>query len=278
MALVVVLLFQEENVSSFQFFHVVFKTVTTARTRIAADLRMNSNSNNNDIAVIVNGMPGLMALETAISCLDNGLNLLPFGFTGPNTDGTQIEVKGESRSLKVDLLKGPGIDGRNRAVETLKSLKQKYPRLVAIDYTHPSAVLNNLNCYVEANVDFVMGTTGGDPDTVRAAFARGSNTAVIAPNMAKQIVAVQAALLDMSRRYPNSFKGYQLTVTESHQSTKADTSGTAKALVTHMSTLIGAPFGFDEIVMLRDRESQVYLCILLCDLWCIISLLLSLFM
>jgi len=256
-ALVVVFL-SDVNVLSFQFSHVVFKTVTTARTRIAADLRMNSNNNNNDIAVIVNGMPGLMALETAISCLDNGLNLLPFGFTGPNTDGTQIEVKGESRSLKVDLLKGPGIDG-SRAVETLKSLKQKYPRLVAIDYTHPSAVLNNLNCYVEANVDFVMGTTGGDPDTVRAAFARGSNTAVIAPNMAKQIVAVQAALLDMSRRYPNSFKGYQLTVTESHQSTKADTSGTAKALVTHMSTLTGAPFGFDEIVMLRDRESQVYL-------------------
>lgn len=236
----------KEEVSSFQI-------SPTYKARKVTICQMISKS---DIAVIVNGMPGLMALETAKSCLDNGLNLLPFGLTGPSTDGTQMEVKGQSRTVKVDLSKGPGTDG-SRALETLKSLKQKYPNLVAIDYTHPSAVLNNLNCYVEAGVDFVMGTTGGDPEAVKTAFSKGSNTAVIAPNMAKQIVAVQAALLDMSKRYPNSFKNYKLTVTESHQSSKADTSGTAKALVTHMSTLIGAPFGFDEIVMLRDRESQV---------------------
>lgn len=100
-----------------------------------------------------------------------------------------------------------------------------------------------------------MGTTGGDPGKISEEFSKGSNIAVIAPNMAKQIVALQATLLQMSQRFPKSYEGYELTVhlqqymsenirsivttsfsphqlmiqvQESHQSTKADTSGTAK--------------------------------------------------
>ena len=64
---------------------------------------------------------------------------------------------------------------------------------------------------------------------LRSAEASGVY-AVIAPNMAKQIVALQAALEQMARDFPGSFDGYALSVAESHQSTKADTSGTAKAM------------------------------------------------
>lgn len=35
----------------------------------------------------------------------------------------------------------------------------------------------------------------------------------------------------MSDRFPGAFSGYTLTVTESHQASKLDTSGTAKAMV-----------------------------------------------
>ena len=42
--------------------------------------------------------------------------------------------------------------------------------------------------------------------------------------------ALQAALEGMAADFPGSFAGYTLTCDESHQSSKVDTSGTAKAL------------------------------------------------
>ena len=63
----------------------------------------------NEIHVMVNGMPGLMALETAKSCLDNGVNLIPVGFTGEGTANTNIFVQGREKSVTVDLLAGPGM-------------------------------------------------------------------------------------------------------------------------------------------------------------------------
>ena len=55
--------------------------------------------------------------------------------------------------------------------------------------------------------------------------------AVIAANMCKQIVALQTVLETISSEYPGAFSGYSLKVEESHQSRKADTSGTAKEMV-----------------------------------------------
>ena len=57
--------------------------------------------------------------------------------------------------------------------------------------------------------------------------------------MAKQIVALQAALEQMAEQFPGSFDGYKLRVVESHQSSKADTSGTAKAVSASLATLTG---------------------------------------
>lgn len=198
-----------------------------------------------DISVMVNGMPGKMALETAIVCLDRGYNVMPFGFTGPSEKFSKISVVGKTRSIEVELVKGPGLSVI--ASNVLQKLKEAYPNLVVIDYTHPSAVLNNLKCYKEENCDFVMGTTGEDAAEVKRIFDEGTNLAVIAPNMAKQIVALHASIISMAKRFPKSFKDYKLTVTESHQSTKADTSGTAKVLFlslyhTHFFCLSHLPF------------------------------------
>ena len=57
-----------------------------------------------------------------------------------------------------------------------------------------------------------QGTTGEDMNKVSNIFSHGTNYAVIAPNMAKQIVAMQATLQEMSKRFPNSFLDYKLTV------------------------------------------------------------------
>lgn len=82
--------------------------------------------------------------------------------------------------------------------------------------------------YVKHRTPFVMGTTGGDREKlVRDAEAAGVY-AVVAPQMGKQVVAFQAAMELLGESFPGAFAGYEMRVIESHQSTKRDTSGTAK--------------------------------------------------
>jgi 4-hydroxy-tetrahydrodipicolinate reductase len=60
----------------------------------------------------------------------------------------------------------------------------------------------------------------------------------------------------MAEQFPGAFAGYTLQVTESHQSSKVDTSGTAKAVISSFQKL-GLPFNLDQIEMVRDPEEQV---------------------
>lgn len=162
--------------------------------------------------IMINGLPGPMALETAISCLNRGYNIIPIGFTGGSGKVTEILVNGDTKSQLVQLIPGPGFND-NAETELIK-LKGLYKDILLVDYTHPSATLSNVQCYINCQCDFVMGTTGGDQQKLDELFSNENNkvTAVIAPNMGKQIVAMQAALLQMSKRFPKSFEGYQLQV------------------------------------------------------------------
>lgn len=66
-------------------------------------------------------------------------------------------------------------------------------------------------------------------------------------------------ILDTPPRLPvrfGAFKGYKLTVTESHQSSKVDTSGTAKAIVESFNEL-GCAFDISEVELVRDVPTQV---------------------
>lgn len=207
------------------------------------------------VEVMVNGLPGPMATEVAKACLDRGFKLIPVAFTGSGQPES-ITVEGTEKSQVVSLIPGPGVDD-SKPEETLNDLKKAHPNMVVVDYTHPSAVINNLKCYIDNDCEIVMGTTGVDNEEIADVFKRGKNYAVIAPNMAKQIVAVQSAVLEMSKRFPMSFANYKLTVTESHQSSKADTSGTAKAVVSHLATLNGENFNTEDIVKIRDKEGQL---------------------
>jgi 4-hydroxy-tetrahydrodipicolinate reductase len=82
-----------------------------------------------------------------------------------------------------------------------------------------------------------------------------SIAAVIAPNMAKQIVGFQAMMEHAANAYPNLFLGYTLEIKESHQQGKADTSGTAKAMVGYFNRL-GLSFTEADIVKERNPEQQ----------------------
>jgi 4-hydroxy-tetrahydrodipicolinate reductase len=193
--------------------------------------------------VMVNGFPGKMAIEVMQVVLDRGWELIPFSMTGAQS-GT-VEAPGE---VSVELLP-------KEKHGQLKEIKAKYPQIVVVDYTHPSAVNLNSELYAKLGVPFVMGTTGGDRKKLFEDVNNAKLAAVIAPNMGKPVVALQNMMEWMANEYPGVFEGSSLTVKESHQSTKADTSGTAKAIVSSFNKM-GLDFGEDEIKLVREEKAQ----------------------
>ena len=198
------------------------------------------------IKVMVNGLPGNMSTKAAEYILqDSQLKLLPYALTGAEIEAKETQIGSEA----VMLIKP---DERQQVIE---SIKKDEGAVICVDYTHPSAVNENAAFYCENGIPFVMGTTGGDRTRLVETVEKSDIAAVIAPNMAKQIVAFQAMMDYAAETFPDVFKGYGLEIKESHQKGKADTSGTAKAMIGYFNRL-GVPFVKDQIKMERDPEVQ----------------------
>jgi len=198
------------------------------------------------IKVMVNGLPGNLARKVAGYLLTDGrFELVPHSLTGPEIRESEDIIDG----LSVKLIQA---DQRDSQIE---QIKQSLGEFLSVDFTHPSAVNSNAEFYCRYGVPFVMGTTGGDRQKLEAMVASSSIAAVIAPNMAKQIVGFQAMMEYAADNFPDLFKGYSLEIKESHQQGKADTSGTAKAMVGYFKRL-GISFSADEIIRIRDPEVQ----------------------
>lgn len=211
-----------------------------------------------DIYVMVNGMPGPMATAAAEACLRKGLKLAPVAMTGPDVDPMTIIVFDATTETSAEVRLIPSSD-KDELVAAIGGLKASCGEksLLAIDYTHPSAVNANAEFYVEQKLPFVMGTTGGDREKLVDGVNEAKHFAVIAPNMAKQIVAMQAALQDLAVKFPGAFASYTMACTESHQKTKADTSGTAKAVIDSLRQLSDDDFTYDDIKMIRDDGDAI---------------------
>ena len=198
------------------------------------------------IPVMVNGLPGSMAFAVARHILaDNRFELVPCSLTGPEITETTAEVDGVAVTLLAPA-------GRSEALETMDVDAEK---IICVDFTHPSAVNENAVFYREKGLFFVMGTTGGDREKLVETVRSSSISAVIAPNMAKQIVGFQAMMAYAAENFPGLFDGYRLRVVESHQQGKADTSGTAKAVVDSFKQL-GIDFSVAQIEKERNPEVQ----------------------
>jgi len=199
------------------------------------------------IAVMVNGLPGKVAGVVARHVRsDPRFRLIPCSFTGPEIQETEVGVEGGEA---IRLIKP---DGREAA---LPELRRMHGSFLSVDYTHPTAVNANAEFYCRQRLPFVMGTTGGDRQKLEETVRRSDIAAVIAPNMAKQIVGFQAMMEFAAQTFPDLFKGYHLEIRESHQQGKADTSGTARAMVSYFNRL-GVPFSAEQIRMERDPQSQ----------------------
>ena len=215
-------------------------------------------ASSDNVRVMVNGMPGPMATAAAEACIRKGLKLSPFAMTGPDLEEMSITVVDpvSKKCSTVRLIPSSNMDEIKAALEKTRS-KFEDDAIMAIDYTHPSAVNSNAKFYAENKIPFVMGTTGGDREQLMQDMEEASASAVIAPNMGKQIVALQAGLEDLAKKFPSAFGGYKLHVKESHQKTKADTSGTAKAVVDSLKVLSGNnDYTYDDIDMIRDDEES----------------------
>jgi len=200
----------------------------------------------NPINVMVNGLPGNVARIVAQHIQkDPRFELLPCSLTGPEIRDSECTIG----SAAVELI-GPA-----EKASRINHIKQIHGRFLSVDFTHPAAVNPNAEFYCEAELPFVMGTTGGDRKKLEETVASSTIAAVIAPNMATQIVGFQAMMEFAAETFPNLFKGYTLEIKESHQKGKADTSGTAKAMVRYFNQL-GVPFSEDEIIKIRDPEIQ----------------------
>jgi 4-hydroxy-tetrahydrodipicolinate reductase len=200
----------------------------------------------NPIKVMVNGLPGNVARIVAHHIQkDPRFELLPYSLTGPEITDPECAI-------------GPGpvaLIGPAEKTSRIDDIKQHHGRFLSVDFTHPAAVNLNAEFYCGAELPFVMGTTGGDRQKLAETIASSTIAAVVAPNMATQIVGFQAMMEYAAESFPNLFKGYTLEIKESHQKGKADTSGTAKAMVKYFNQL-GVPFSEDEIVKIRDPGIQ----------------------
>lgn len=195
------------------------------------------------IRIMINGLPGNMAKEFTAAAKKRGLKIIPYSLTGPDIEEKEIE------GIKLILPKD--------REDVIEKIKNEFAPFVSVDYTHPSSVNSNAQFYITHDLPFVMGTTGGDRKKLTKDVDNAKLSCVIAPNMAKQIVALQLMLEQMQNDFPDLYKKYTLSVTESHQKTKADTSGTAKAIVDTFNKMGIAQISYNDIQKIRNEREQI---------------------
>jgi 4-hydroxy-tetrahydrodipicolinate reductase len=200
----------------------------------------------NRTKVMLNGLPGNVTQVICRQALaDQRIQVLPYSLTGPEIQIQHCQIG----SAAIELIR-PEL--RDDKIEAIREAEGPF---IAIDFTHPCAVNGNAEFYCRHRLPFVMGTTGGDRQQLTATVKNSAIAAVIAPNMAKQIVGFQAMMAYAAEHFPNLFEGYSLIIRESHQAGKADTSGTARAMVGYFNKM-GVKFSTDQIEMERDPERQ----------------------
>ena len=115
---------------------------------------------------MISGLPGRMGIGLAEAVVDRfGQDtLLPYALTG--------EGMGDSVRIKdgVDVKLIPPSRREEMWEDVREFAKEAEKTVVAIDFTHPDAALPNVEFYSEERIPFVMGTTGGDMETMERTY------------------------------------------------------------------------------------------------------------
>ena len=157
--------------------------------------------NHKPIKMMMNGLPGNVAANIARHALgQTQIELLPYSLTGP-------EIAEGEFHLGTTAIQLVHPDERSSVIT---DLKETHGSFISVDFTHPTAVNDNAEFYCAQALPFVMGTTGGDRERLRRCVEASHIPAVIAPNMAKQIVGLQAMMAFGGEQFPDLFKGYKI--------------------------------------------------------------------
>lgn len=191
------------------------------------------------IPVLMAGLPGKMATLVAEQLVNReGFELLPFSLSSARHDGGIILIGSEKVQLAHAIHQKPAPkDGT-----------------IAVDFTTPDSAVSNAQLFADLRIPFVMGTSGGDRRAIEEIVRHSEISAVIAPNMAASVIEIQTMIEALAEKTPNLFNGWRMTIRESHQATKKDVSGTARALQGQLETLGVSMEG--EIESIRDPETQ----------------------
>lgn len=166
------------------------------------------------INVVVSGAAGKMGQEVCRAVLDD-----------PELDLVgAVDINCSEGQIDIGSIIGRGVTRvfvTNDLSDTIKSTSSS----VVVDFTHPSAVMNNIKKIIEAGVDGVVGTTGITPDDMQAIerLLEGSGSHIfIAPNFAIGAV-LMTYLSQKAAEYLDAVE-----IIELHHDAKADApSGTA---------------------------------------------------
>lgn len=200
------------------------------------------------IHVAVSGVPGRMACLCARAIAQApDMNLYAHAWSSPRHAGKCVDGLPEVTGV------GPMDSPEGSALLT----EAQRTGMLVLDYSTPAAATANALAMAGAGVSFVMGTTGLDRARVEAAVRHAGIPAVAAPNMAVPLVVLGAALRWAAAEFPGALAGLGLTIEESHQATKKDVSGTAKAFLPLFEAL-GArpPEGEAAITSIREPSQQ----------------------
>ncbi|KAG8365478.1 hypothetical protein BUALT_Bualt18G0108900 [Buddleja alternifolia] len=201
---------------------------------------------NVELPIMVNGCTGRVGRAVLEAAISAGLHPVPVALGGPDDSGKIVDVDGKQIE----------IHGPSQRESVLSYAFNEYPNLIVVDYTVPASVNENAELYCKIGVPFVMGTTGGDRELLYKTVTDSKVYAVISPQMGKQVVAFLAAMEIMAEQFPGAFSGYNLQAMESHQVSKLDLSGTAKAVISCFQKL-GVSFELEQVQQIRDPKSQV---------------------
>ena len=190
------------------------------------------------IYVMLSGLPGNMATEaTRVLEKQDDIEVSVYALTGPREKDLMFH--------------GRELIPPSRHLEYLRDRKDSLgDDLIVVDYSK-ALIQEHAELYARAGVPFVYGGTIGNRAEAEWIVRESDISAVIAPNMSRQLVAWTAALEYIAREFPNAFSGYTGHINEDHQLTKTDPSGTGLAW---MRTMREWGIEFDEMHSIRDKE------------------------
>lgn len=212
--------------------------INSMKRQSSLRIKLEESNKMKAINVMIVGLPGNMSSLIAKGIVESGDMVL-------NPIGLSHTVNKDAESgFAVELVS---------CEEHKRAIMENDPNII-VDFSKGSPE-RNCELFCNCGVPFVMGSTGGDREAMKKMVESSNISAVIAPNMASPVIAIQAMLEYAARNFPGVFSEYSLEITESHQEMKADTSGTAIAFEKLFSKM-GAVSDKDGILSIRNSLIQ----------------------